>query len=395
MKMKINKRYIAGLVIINGLIYGLNTFYNCFVPLYLAEYHSASRVGIIIAAASLVAIIAPIIWGMAADRAKYKNTVLLTSVILSAIAFYALSFGHSFAYLLIAMMLLMAVMSPFPGMVDTVTLEYSSMSGMKYGPVRNTGTIMYGIIGIWLSLISGDSMDMIFPAFIGVAVICAVGVMMSPKVEGHSHGKAGFDIRPLLRYKKLLIIFCMLGLAMFGWGFYSNFFPAYMTQTLGLPQWIWGVNVAVTVFGEIPFFIMFDRVFTHFGIKGVLLYTAVMTVLRCFALAFFHSAAAILIIALLTGPAITVTMYCAAVYIDRYIPAELKATGQNVSQALPCGGMRVMAALTGGFMSEAIGIPGSMVVCGIMAAAMLMLWFIFILPDKSGELDGTLGSEKR
>ena len=231
-------------------------------------------------------------------------------------------------------------------------------------------------------------MKMIFPAFIGVAVICATGVIISPKVEGHSHGKAGFDIRPLLKYKKLLVIFAMLGLAMFGWGFYSNFFPAYMTRTLELPSWIWGVNIAVTVFGEIPFFIFFDKVFGRFGIKGVLLYTSVMTVLRCFALAIFHSAAAILIIALLTGPAITITIYCSSVYIDRYIPAELKATGQNVNQALPCGGMRVAAALLGGFLCEAIGIPGSMLVCGAMAVMMLALWFIFILTDKSGELDG-------
>ena len=392
--MKISKRFIAGLVIINGLIYGLNTFYNCFVPLYLAEYHSPSGVGIIIAAASLVAIIAPILWGIAADRAKYKNSVLLTSVILSAIAFYALSFGHSFAYLLIAMMVLMAVMSPFPGLVDTITMEYSKSSGMKYGPVRNTGTIVYAVIGIWLSLIAGESMKMIFPAFIGVAAVCAAGIMMSPKVEGHSHDKAGFDIRPLLRYKKLFVIFAMLGLAMFGWGFYSNFFPAYMTQTLGLPQWIWGVNIAVTVALEIPFFIWFDKVFDRFGIKGVLLYTSVMTVLRCFMLAFFHSAAAILLTGLLTGPAITITMYCASVYINRYIPDELKATGQNVNQALPCGGMRVVAALTGGFMSERIGIPGSMIVCGIMALAMLALWLIFIMPDRSGELDGVKKSDR-
>ena len=341
-----------------------------------------------------MAIIAPILWGIAADRAKYKNSVLLTSVILSAIAFYALSFGHSFVYLLIAMMVLMAVMSPFPGLVDTITMEYSKSSGMKYGPVRNTGTIVYAVIGIWLSLIAGESMKMIFPAFIGVAAVCAAGIMMSPKVEGHSHGKAGFDIRPLLRYKKLFVIFAMLGLAMFGWGFYSNFFPAYMTQTLGLPQWIWGVNIAVTVALEIPFFIWFDKVFDRFGIKGVLLYTSVMTVLRCFMLAFFHSAAAILLTGLLTGPAITITMYCASVYINRYIPDELKATGQNVNQALPCGGMRVVAALTGGFMSERIGIPGSMIVCGIMALAMLALWLIFIMPDRSGELDGVKKSDR-
>lgn len=381
------KPRILGLFIANGLVYGLNTFYNCFIPLYLGKYHPPSRVGMIIAAASLVAIVFPLLWGMAADRAKYKNNVLLTAVLLSALVFSLVGLNQSFPYLLLILMLLMAVMSPFAGLIDTITLEYSSSAGVKYGPIRNTGTVMYGIIGIILSLITGSGMKAIFPAFVVTAAICAVGIIISPKVKGHSHGRKGFDLKPLLKYKKLFVIYAILGLSMFGWSVYSNFFPTYMTETLKLPGWVWGVNVALSVFGEIPFFLFFDRIFDRLGIKGVLLSSSVVITLRCIMLALLKTTGGILITALLTGPAITVTMYCAAVFCNRYVDPELKATGHSLSQALPMGAVKVLAALLGGYLSQYLGFPGAMLICAGLTALSLVLWFFFIRTDKTGQLD--------
>ncbi|NLB16241.1 MAG: MFS transporter [Clostridiales bacterium] len=381
------KHRILGLFIANGLVYGLNTFYNCFIPLYLGKYHSQSRVGIIIASASLVAIVFPLIWGMAADRAKYKNNVLLTAVLLSAVVFTLVGLNQSFPYLLMILMLLMAAMSPFAGLIDTITLEYSSSAGVKYGPIRNTGTVLYGIIGIILSLITGSGMNAIFPAFVVTAIICAVGIMIAPKVEGHSHGRKKFDIKPLFKYKKLFVIYAILSLSMFGWSVYSNFFPTYMTETLGLPGWVWGVNVALSVFGEIPFFLFFDRIFDRLGIKGVLLASSTVLTVRCILIAVFKTAGGIFLTALLTGPAITITMYCAAVFCNRYVEPELKATGHSLSQALPMGGTRVLAALLGGFLCQYLSFPGAMLICAGLAALSLVLWFFFIRTDKTGRLD--------
>ncbi|MGI6744320.1 MAG: MFS transporter [Eubacteriales bacterium] len=381
------KHRILGLFIANGLVYGLNTFYNCFIPLYLGKYHSESRVGIIIASASMVAIVFPLIWGMAADRAKYKNNVLLTAVLLSAVVFTLVGLNQSFPYLLLILMMLMAVMSPFAGLIDTITLEYSSSAGVKYGPIRNTGTVMYGIIGIILSLITGSGMKAIFPAFVVTAAVCAFGIMISPKVEGHSHGRKKFDIKPLFKYKKLFVIYAILSLSMFGWSVYSNFFPTYMTETLGLPGWVWGVNVALSVFGEIPFFLFFDRIFDRLGIKGVLLSSSVVLTLRCVMVAFFKTSGGIFLTALLTGPAITITMYCAAVFCNRYVEPELKATGHSLSQALPMGGTRVLAALLGGFLCQYLSFPGAMLICAGLSVLSIVLWFFFIRTDKTGRLD--------
>ena len=127
----------------NFCIYGLNALYYNLMQKYLDTVILGANktviIGILLAIGPLVSIFAPILWGYVADRSKSKNAVLAVTVVFSALFFFLLMFNNSPIYLAIMLGILMFFMSAYPGIIDIITIEYTSANNMSYGPIRVTG----------------------------------------------------------------------------------------------------------------------------------------------------------------------------------------------------------------------------------------------------------------
>lgn len=370
----------------NGLIYGLNALYYCFIQLYLEKFHSAVSVGILLSVGPMVAIFAPILWGMLADKSKYKNNILACAVIGSAFAYIALQFGDSFGWHFAALLVLMFFLSPFGGLIDTITLEYSAESGFPYGPVRLTGTIVFGLLPMVLTIFTETNIYLIFWAYAVMAALCVLSLKFMPMVKGHASGRTKINFKPLFRDPRLMLMFLMIAVSQFAWGYYINFFPSYLTGTLGLPQSVWGVNVFITVLGEIPFFLLFNRIFRRFGIKRILWFAIGLSTLRYVGLAFFTTAPALLAVGLLTGLTPTLITYCCSYYINRCVAPEIKASGQTLSYALGVGIPKTIAGFAGGFMTDSLGTRASLFLCAAICAVSMIVLVASTVGDKSEAL---------
>ena len=194
-----NKRLlpIIALFAANGLVYGLNALYYCFIQIYLEQYHTPVNVGILLSIGPLVSIFAPLFWGMSADRARYKNSVLTLTVAGSAVFYVALMFSHNFIYLFIMLILLMFFMSPFGGLIDIITLEYTAESGFPYGPIRVLGTIVFGGLPMLLTVFTDTNIYIIFYAYAAVAALSILALLIMPKVEGHAEKSERINILPI------------------------------------------------------------------------------------------------------------------------------------------------------------------------------------------------------
>ena len=106
----------------NAIVYSLNALYYCFIQIYIAKFHPEETTGILLSIGPFVAIFAPLMWGLLADRAKSKNLVLAAAMLGSAVCYFLIGRGHSFWYLALTLFLTMLFMAPFGGLVDTVTL---------------------------------------------------------------------------------------------------------------------------------------------------------------------------------------------------------------------------------------------------------------------------------
>ncbi len=362
---------------INFLVYGLNAVYNCFLPLYLGTHFDEIKVGGLLSIGPVIMMAAPLLWGALSDKAKYKNNVLAFIICGAAVSFFLVGLNSSFPYTAFMLGCSMFFMSPYGGLVDTITLEASTDTGLKYGPLRLMGTVGYGIIAIIISVLPASNPLFLFGSYAAIALLAVLFLKLSPQIKGHAAKKEKTDLKPLIRDKNMTLILIILFTVMFAFSYYSNFMPSYMTQTLGLPSYVWGINVFVTLMLEFPFFIWFDKIMSFFSIRTLLVVTVAVSAIRYLTLGIFTHPVLILIIGALTGAWITVVIYCGTYYINTTVPDSIKASGQSYMYALGYGVPKVIAGIGGGIMTRYLGVPVSYFVCAALCAVCLAAAFMF------------------
>lgn len=391
MKSTTQKFSVFCLALANALVYSFNALFYCFLPLYFGDRFSPVEAGIVLSVGPAVSIVAPVFWGMLADRAKYKNTVLICTVLLSSVFFFSMKLDVGFLPMCLLVGVTMLFMSPFAGLIDTITLEYTAEHQIPYGPIRVLGTLGFGIISLISGFFTGNSIDVIFYIFVGMALLCALVLLGCPRVRGHAREvqntktRARLDLKPLLRAHRLWIIVGFMLLCQFAYSYYCNFYPSYLRDVLGQPDWIWGLNVLILVLGEIPFFFLYNTLFKKLGIRTLLLASVIGSAARYLLLGMCEGVAALLVNNLLTGFLVTVVTYCGAMYIMAYIAPGLQATGQNLMYCIGQGVARVFGGVLGGVIETQFGTTGGMYLFGGLIAVAAVVGGIVISRDRSPE----------
>lgn len=385
----------------NAMVYAFNALFYCFLPIYFNAAYSPVEAGILLSVGPAVSIAAPLFWGMIADHAKYKNTVLIFAVLASAAAFFLLKFEYSFLAMAFLVGVTMLFMSPFPGLIDAITLEHTEAAHTAYGPIRVMGTFGFGLISLVSSFFTGNNINVIFYIFAGMALLCSLALFFGPQVEGHARKESGetkpdaagsaerkknAGIGALFSCRHLMLMILFMLVVQFAYSFYINYFPTYLTETLCLPQWTWGLTVLLTVLGEIPFFFFYNKLFDRFGIRTMMTFVMIGSVVRYVLLGVFRSAFALLLINALTGFIITIVTYCAATYITRYIAPELQATGQNLLYCIGQSVARVLGGVLGGVIQTKLGTPNGMLLCAGILLLFTVVYFITFGFDPSPRL---------
>ncbi|GHU34659.1 hypothetical protein FACS1894105_01840 [Clostridia bacterium] len=392
MNNKIGAKALLPFFVANGLIYALQAVYFSFIPQYLSEIggKSESEVGLILSVGPFIGIFSLVLVGAAADRAKYKNTVLAVIVIIASLAFSLLQFGNSTVFYIIVLSVMMFFASPFCGLLDAITLEYTTANAVKYGPIRITGTLLYGLISLLLTALMTlfpNTVDsgIIIPAYLIIGSITVVAVFAAPKVQGKAHGKVKVNYGEFFTDKTRVLLMIYVAAAQFAYGCYNNFMPIYLEKTLHLESWIWGVVVLLTVLGEVIFFLKFDTLFKRFSLKSVVLLTTVVMALRYLSFAFLPNTPAILITSLLTGSFITITVYAASYYINLTMKPESRAFGQTIMYSFAFYIPRCLSGFLAGAVVEAFSFETLMAACGILGAILASAAGFFKFADKTAK----------
>ncbi len=368
------------LYISNALLYGFTGLYYCFIQLYLYSEtpHSSAYIGILLSIPQAVAIFAPLFWGVCADKARYKKTVLLIIVAGATLFYSAVPWNDNFWWLCFAMGGTMFFLSALGSLLDVISMETANEAKIRYGPMRLMGMLGYGFVSFGLSFLIADNLHVVFKVCAVMGVLCCICVGIMPNVKGHAHAKK-MHFAPLLKGTELLVLIGILATAQFAYGYYLNFFPSYLTHELAAPTWLWGTNVLITTLSEAPFYLCFDIIFARFGMKKILPVIIVATVVRYMLLAVFTQFAGILIIGLLTGFLSASLLYSVNYYVNQSITPSLRASAQTLVYAVGLGVPRMLSGLLGGAMTETLGTSYSLVFCAAVASGGLLLYLLFFL----------------
>lgn len=239
----------------NLFLYGFTGLYYCFAQLYLhtETSHSASYVGVLLAIPQAVAIFAPLFWGVCADKARYKKTVLFIMALGMTCFYCAVPFSDKFWWLALTLAGTMFFLSAMGSVLDVIGMETANSNKLRYGPMRLMGMVGYGFVSFGLSFFISGNIGVVFKVCAVMGIICCICIGFMPPVKGHAHERK-LNFVPLLRSKVLMMLIAVLATAQFAYGYYLNFFPSYLTEELNAPTWLWGANVLLTTFSEAPFF---------------------------------------------------------------------------------------------------------------------------------------------
>lgn len=370
-------RFVIPFFAANGLIYGLNALYYSFIPIYLEQvckFDEFQR-GIILSIGPLVAIPALIFFGVMSDKAKYKNNVLICILIASSILFYAISLNSSFVYLVIIFAFMMFFLSPFGSLVDALSLEYTTTVRVKYGPIRIMGSIAFGVLSLILTFLTQININIIFISFIVMTAFAIFSTKMMPPIKGHARENKKISLKSFkdfFRDKTVVALFTILFIGQFSFGAYNNFMPNFMISKLNLPQWIWGLNVLLTIMGELIFFTKFDYFFKKFTIKQLLMFAVFTQVLRYLSFWLIPNGIGILVTSLLTGSFCTVINYVASYYINMTAKQEFRTTAQTLLYAVSFYIARFLSGFAGGLIANKAGFSILMMCCAILNIAVLI-----------------------
>ena len=365
---------ITSLFVINAGVYALFALFYCFVQLFLGTMHTPVEVGALLSIGQVAAVISPLLFGIAADKAKYKNKILLIAMAGSAVCYFAMTFFDSFLWHAVTIAAALCFLAPSATLTDTITLEYSYRNGLKYGTIRVMGTLAFGVIACVLTLFIKDDYSPVFFIYLIIAAASCLTLFFAPKVEGQASQKK-LLLTPLFKDNILLWLFAFIGVTQFCWSYYQNFFPSYLIDEIGTPKWVWGLNVLLTVVGEIPFFLLFTGLFRRFGSKKILLISLLLTTGRYILLGLFISPTLLLFSGVITGVSISMAQYCSSVYITENVAGELQASAQTLMCALSIGVPKILAGILGGVMTQTIGTKTSLLICSVLSAVATALYF--------------------
>lgn len=353
--------------------------FNVFIPLYLNSLgYSRSVVGTLLALGPFAALVLHPAWGLLADRARSKNTVLAGLILGAAAAVLLFPLSSSLPLVLFFLFLFSAFQASIIPLSDAITLERAGQSGWSFGPVRLAGTVGFALMAVVAGFSARWRIGSIFPLYAVLGLLAFLVLLRLPKVRGHQSAGPRFPPGRLFRSRALVLVLAFHFLLQFTLGFYYSFFAIHLKE-LGGDASLQGWAVFITATAELPFLLNADRILARLGLRRTLLLAGGILSLRW--LAFYLVSDRFLLMALNAthGVTVIVFIYCLATFINRHVPRELRASGHALNAMLCIGAARILGSVLGGVLSDRLGIRPVFLLFSLVAAVSVAVFAPLLL----------------
>ena len=359
-------------------VYFIATGMTTFAPKFYGEIGlTDGRIGLISAITALVTLFMQPAWGMLADRAKYKRTVLATALALAGCAcFLVLPASGAFMPLLLVLTLYSTLCLPAMPVGNAIAIEYTAQQGRSYGPVRMMGTVGYQAGILATGFVLTKSLRGLYPAMGAMLMLAALAALALPKVQGHQHEARRVPITTILRNRELLLLMAVVFLGHIGHQFNLSFFSKHLGD-LGIGNAVAGLIATLSVALEIPFLLVGDRLMKRLSVWTWLLVGLIVGAARFALLSVVRSPWAIVLAQSLSIAHLACFEFFPMIHLGKTVSRELQASAQSVLQMISFGIARIVGSLAGGLIADASGIPSVYGMCG---GLMLLTAAAFFIP---------------
>lgn len=359
-------------------VYFIATGMTTFAPKFYGEIGlTDGRIGLISSVMALVALFLQPAWGVLADRAKYKRTVVAAALALAGGAcFLVLPASGAFLPLLLVLTLYNTLLLPAMPVGNAIAIEYTAAHGRSFGPVRMMGTVGYQVGILATGFLLARSLRGLYPAMGAMLLLAAGTALLLPGVQGHQHRRERVSLAALLRDRELVLLMAVIFLGHIGHQFNLGFFSKHLGD-LGISNAVAGIIATLSVALEIPFLLVGDRLMKRLSIWSWLMVGLVVGAVRFALLSVLRAPWAIVLAQSLSIAHLACFEFFPMVHLGRVVREELQASAQSVLQMISFGVARIVGSLAGGLIADETGIPAVYAMCG---GLMLLTAIAFFIP---------------
>ena len=348
---------------VNFIATGMTTF----APKFYGEIGlSDSSIGLISSVTAFMGMFMQPVWGVLADRARYKRTVLAVALFLTgSLCFLVLPASTRFIPLLSVLTLYSMFYLPAMPVSNAIAMEYTAARNLSFGPIRMTGTIGYQVGILATGFVLAHSLQGLYPAMGAVLLLAAGAAMLMPKVRGHQYQQAKVSLATLLRNREMRLILILILLSGIGHQFNLSFFTKYLGD-LGISNTVVGLISTLSVSLEIPFLLFGDRLMKKLPIWRWMTVGLLMGSLRFILLSVVRTPALIILSQMLSVSHLACFEFFPMLYISQIVSSEQQASAQSLLQTTSFGIARIIGSLAGGIIADKAGIPMVYGGCGVL-----------------------------
>ncbi|MBN2348725.1 MAG: MFS transporter [Bacteroidales bacterium] len=352
--------------IIYFLSYAAFSAWLSFFNLFLKDYagFSDSQIGIIAAIQQINMLLVLPLWGMLADKFGRKN-ILLLALFIVIILFYGFVLQNSFIAFVVFTFVFTLFYNPLNSLVDSIALDYvEQYKRSSFGELRLWASVGWAMSALLTGyIINAEKSVLIFPIASSILLVNWILIKFIYRPLRFKKNLQSMQISHLkgvlLHNRQLFIVLLILlfyGISSAPIHLFINMYYA----DIGASFFHVGYAYVFQAMSELPFFFYGKRIVNAIGDQRVILLTMFVTALRML----IYSLVSNPWIAIITGTThgICLALFFVALveYVHKFIPPEMRATGQSFIYAFYFGGGMALGNAWIGFLAENIGMKNMM-----------------------------------
>ena len=258
-------------------------FVGAFAPyftLYLQDIgQSAWEIGVLMSVPQVMRLLAPNLWGWLADHLGRRAAVVKLAAIGSILGFSGFFFTREYAAMLVAMTLVWFFWSAALPLVEAMTLERLAGQTERYGRVR-----LWGSVGFIVSVMAlGGLLDALpIAAVLWACLFILASVLASALTLEDSKVSSGVTAPPVGGQFRQPVVMALLAACFFMSVAHGPLYVFYSIHLVnhGYDKLSVGMLWSLGVVAEILVFMTMPRLIRHFSLRGILLASFALAVLR-------------------------------------------------------------------------------------------------------------------
>lgn len=356
---------------------GLSPYFG----LYLSKLGFDPRqIGELTAIILLTKLIAPNIWSWVGDHTGRHVVLVRMGAFVAAVCFSGIFISHNYGWLALIFCSFSFFWNAILPQMEAMTLFYLGNNTIRYSHIRLWGSVGFIVTVVALGWVF-DSIDVTWLPVIILGLLSSIflsSLLISEKkiaTEVQTNG----SVWRILRRPQVIALFCCCFLLQASHGAYYTFYSIYLEQ-FGYNRIFIGQLWALGVISEVVIFIVMHRIFAHFNLHTLFIFTFALATCRWLLISFGIQMIAILIFAqLLHAVSFGLFHAVAMQFIHRYFNGRLRARGQALYASIGFGAGVGLGSLCSGYAWESVGPQVTFI---ISAALCVIAVFVAIAAKK-------------